>query len=73
MPGLHRVHEQFLNMPEYAWLYLDMSEYTGICVNMTKSAWMVLFHISPFPHLSYNPLSTWKSDYLFERLQETKV
>ena len=34
MSGSHRV----LNMPDYVWLNMDMSEYAGICVNMPKSA-----------------------------------
>ena len=40
MPKLHRIQnmpEQFLNLPEYAKLCLDMTEYAGICVNVPKS------------------------------------
>ena len=27
-------------MPDYVWIYLNIPEYTAICVNMPKSAWM---------------------------------
>ena len=48
-----------LNIPEYAWICLNMPEW-------------LLFYISPFPHLFCNLLSTGTRDYLFERLQETR-
>ena len=62
MPGLHRVQNmpgKCLNMPEYAWICLDLPE------------WLLLY-ISPFPHLFYNLFSTWALGYLFKRLQETR-
>ena len=47
-----------LNMPEYAWIWLNLSEW-------------LLFYISPFPRLFYNPFSTSTHGYLFEHLQRT--
>ena len=43
------------NLPKYAWIWLNLPEWPSFC-------------ISPFPNLFYNPLSTWKLGYLFERL-----
>ena len=64
---------------EYAWICLIMSGYVWICLNMLEYAWIclnlpewLLFYISPFSHLFYNPFSTWTCRYLFERLQETR-
>ena len=63
-------------IPEYAWIYLIMSGHVWICQNMHEYAEIYLngfcFRFSPFPHLFYNPLSTWTHDYLFECLQETR-
>ena len=47
MPGLHTV----LGMPECTmhnfWICLIMLEYTGICVNMPKRAWVAFdLHVS---------------------------
>ena len=54
MPELHRIlnmpmessvlylydmREYAWVIPEYVWLFLNKSEYTGICVNMPKYAW----------------------------------
>ena len=58
-------------MPDYVWICLNMPEYAEIYVNMPKSPEWLLFYISPFLHLFYNPFSTWTRDYLFERPQET--
>ena len=60
----------WLNMLDCVWICLNMPEYTGICVNMHKCAWMLLLYVPPFLYLFYNPFSTWRRDYLFERLQE---
>ena len=43
MRGLHRVLNmpaEFLNMPNYAWIWLNMLEYAGIYANMPKYTWM---------------------------------
>ena len=50
-----------------------MPEYVGICVNTPKLPEWLLFYVSPFLHLFYNPFSTWALDYLFERLEETRA
>ena len=64
------IHECIcLNMLEYAGIYGNMSEGTWICLNLPE--WL-LFYISSFPLLFFNPLSTRTRYYLFERLQETR-
>ena len=40
-------------IPEYAWLYLDMSKYAWISRNVPESAWMAfVFHFSISPFLT---------------------
>ena len=49
-------------IPEYTWLCLNMLEYAGISVHMSKSAWMVFvlhFPISAFILQSLFFLNTW--------------
>ena len=53
-------------MSGHVWICQNMPEYAEICLNG------FCFRFSPFPHLFYNPLSTWTHDYLFECLQETR-
>ena len=57
-----------LIMPRYVWTCLNIPEYPWICLNLPE--WF-LFYISPFPHLLYNPFSTWTRADLYEGLQET--
>ena len=59
-----------LNMPGYVFICLNMSEYAWICLNLPE--WL-LFYNSPFPHMFYNPSSTWARGYLFEHLQEARA
>ena len=63
-------------IPEYVWICLIMPGYVWTCWNMhwiclNLPEWL-LFYISPFPHLFYNPFSTWTRGYLLEHLEETR-
>ena len=51
---------------EYAWLCMNLSECVWICLNLPE--WF-LFYISPFPHLFYNPFSTWTHVNVYRRLE----
>ena len=59
-------------IPEYAWIGLIMFVYVWICLNKPQLPEWLLFYISPFLYLFYNPFFTWTHGYLFERLQESK-
>ena len=53
----------YVSMPDYVWIRLNKPEYAGICMDMSKSAWMVFvlhFHISLLVLQSLFFLSTWK-------------
>ena len=72
MPGLHRVQtmpESFLNIPDYVWMseYAWIYDYTGICLNMPKSAWMAFVL-----HFSTSSFVLQFLFYFFEWLQETR-
>ena len=61
-----RLHSIWIHliMHEYIWIWLNMLEYVWICLNLSE--WFCF----TFPHCY--PLSTWRHDYLFQRLHKTR-
>ena len=60
----------YVNMTDYVWICLNKPEYAGICVDMSKSAWMAFvlhFHISLLVLQSF---SFWARGNLYECLHE---
>ena len=58
---VQNMHKYFLIIPEYAWFCLHISEYAETCVNMPKTARMLLFYIFPVVTLHYTWLLIWRS------------